>query len=168
MLPCRKEIDALGTAELYHNGPYRRFGLPDVIISDRGPQFASKLMQELTKKLGVKSKLSTAYHPQTDGQTERINQEVEAYLRIFAAEHPENWSSHLPDIEFTHNQRIPQGRNESPFFLMMGYNPRAIPAVSPHFQTPTLESRMQSLLEARKEAQAAHELARQRMNERIT
>ncbi|THH17355.1 hypothetical protein EUX98_g9150 [Antrodiella citrinella] len=102
ILPCTKEIDALGTAQLYHTEPYRRFGLPDSMISDRGPQFASRVMQELVNLLGVKSKLSTAYHPQTDGQTERINQEVEVFLRIFCAAHPNDWVNFLPDIEFSH------------------------------------------------------------------
>ena len=67
--------------------------------------------------------MSTAYHPQTDGGTERMNQEIEAYLRAFCANHPETWSEYLPDIEFMHNQRIAQNRNASPFYLMMGYNP---------------------------------------------
>ena len=166
--PCKKEIDALGTAKLYHDNIYRRFGLPDVFLSDRGPQFASQAMQELMKLLGIKTRLSTAYHPQTDGQTERMNQEIEAYLRIYCAEHPEEWSDHITDIEFAHNQRIPQGRNESPFFLMMGYNSRAIPSVVQDTNIPTVEKRISALGQARDEAHAAHELARQRMAERIT
>ncbi|THG98618.1 hypothetical protein EW145_g7394 [Phellinidium pouzarii] len=70
LCPCNKTIDALGTALLYHQNVYRRFGLPKRIISDRGPQFASHVFQTLCSHLGIKSKLSTAYHPQTDGQTE--------------------------------------------------------------------------------------------------
>ena len=64
---------------------HQRFGLPDKIISDRGPQFASKAFTELLKLLGIKSALSTAYHPQTDGTTERVNQEIKAYLSIYCA-----------------------------------------------------------------------------------
>src|SRR6266404_5582965 len=60
------------TSQLYMNNVWRRTGLPQQIISDRGPQFAAKLIQEFWKKLGVKSSLSTAFHPQTDGQTERV------------------------------------------------------------------------------------------------
>jgi len=59
------------------------YSLPESIISDRGPQFAAGLMRELNKILGIKSKLSTAFHPQIDGQTERVNQELEQYLRMF-------------------------------------------------------------------------------------
>ena len=124
-------------------------------------------MQELVKIVGVESRLSTAYHPQTDGQTERVNQQIEAYLRIFCAAHPEDWVKYIPDIEFAHNQLVPQGRNESPFFLMMGYNPRAIPSPRPTSDHPSLEQRLSRLDAARKEATAAHELARQRMMERF-
>ncbi|THG98615.1 hypothetical protein EW145_g7397 [Phellinidium pouzarii] len=70
LCPWNKTIDALGTALLYHQNVYRRFRLPKRIISDRGPQFASHVFQTLCSHLGIKSKLSTAYHPQTDGQTE--------------------------------------------------------------------------------------------------
>jgi len=66
-------------------------GLPESIISDRGPQFAAELMQELNKMLEIKSKLSTAFHPQTNRQTERVNQELEQYLRMFIDYRQEHW-----------------------------------------------------------------------------
>lgn len=112
--------------------------------------------------------MSTAYHPQTDGGTERMNQEIEAYLRAFCANHPETWSEFLPDIESMHNQRLAQGRNASPFFLMMGYNPKAIPSVRPKTVVPAVEQRLGDLHKAREEAAAAHEIARQNMVQRIT
>ena len=62
---------------------WKLHGLPESIILDRGPQFAAGLMRELNEMLGIKSKLSMAFHPQTDGQTERVNQELEQYLRMF-------------------------------------------------------------------------------------
>ena len=83
LLPCNKTITAEGTAKLLLENLYKRFGLPDKLISDRGPQFASKAFIELLKLLGVKSALSTAFHPQTDGTTKRVNQEIEAYLSIY-------------------------------------------------------------------------------------
>ena len=78
LISCTKTIDAIGTARLYHDNVYRRFGLPNRIISDRGPQFSSQVFQEMNNQLGVTSSMSTAFHPQTDGQTERTNQEIEA------------------------------------------------------------------------------------------
>ena len=70
LIPCSKTISAEETAQLLLENLYKRFGLPDKIISDQGPQFASKAFVELLKLLGVKSFLSTAYHPQMDGTTE--------------------------------------------------------------------------------------------------
>ena len=70
LLPCNKTITAEGTAKLLLDNLYKRFGLPDRIISDRGPQFASKAFRELLKLLGIISSLTTVYHPQTDGTTE--------------------------------------------------------------------------------------------------
>ena len=83
LAPCNKTITADEMAQLYIEHVWRRTGLPKQVISDRGPQFASKVMQEIWERLGVKSSLSTAFHPQTDGETERVNQELEQYLRIF-------------------------------------------------------------------------------------
>ena len=74
LIPCTKNIDALGTTKAYHQHVYRRFGLPKRIISDRGPQFASHVFRALCDKLGVKASMPTAYHPQTDEQTKCINQ----------------------------------------------------------------------------------------------
>ena len=68
--PCNKTITAEGTVELLLNNVYRRFGLPDKVISDQGPQFASRAFRELGKQLGINLTMSTAYHPQTDGATE--------------------------------------------------------------------------------------------------
>ena len=103
LIPCDKTITAERTAKLLLENLYKRFGLLDKIISDQGPQFASKAFIELLKLLGIKSALSTAYHPQTDGTTERVNQEIEAYLGIYCISHPEEWVTALSTLEFTHN-----------------------------------------------------------------
>ena len=67
-------------AKIYRDDIWKLHGIPRKILSNRGPQFASKFMEEFTKALGMKRQLSTAYHPQTDGQTERINQEIGTFL----------------------------------------------------------------------------------------
>ena len=89
LLPCNKTTTAEQVAELLLEHLCKRFGLPDKFISDRGPQFAAHAFQELLKLLNMTSKLSTAYHPQTDGAAERVNQEIEAYLSIFCSSYPE-------------------------------------------------------------------------------
>jgi hypothetical protein len=79
-IPTNKTVSTAEAACLYYEKVYTRFGLPDKIISDRDPRFVSNLFQELGKLLGVKLVMSTAYHPQTDGETERVNQELKIYL----------------------------------------------------------------------------------------
>jgi transposase InsO family protein len=106
LVPCNKTIDALGTADAYLDHIYKRFGLPDQWISDRGPQFVAQVFKEIGRLLGIKLTPSTAYHPQTDGESERMNQEIEAYLRIYCADHPDTWRNHLTTMEFSHNQRV--------------------------------------------------------------
>ena len=82
-VPTTEKTTAEGLARLFRDNVWRLHGLPESIISDRGPQFAAGLMRELNEMLGIKTKLSTAFHPQTDGQTERMNQELEQYLHMF-------------------------------------------------------------------------------------
>jgi Integrase core domain. len=146
---------------------YKRFGLPDIIISDRGPQFASHVFQELMKLLRIESRMSTAHHPQTDGETERVNQEIQAYLRIFCAYHQDKWSRYIATAEFCHNQATHSVTGTSPFYLLMGYNPKAIPTAFEETRVPAVEQRLQELEQARIEALAAHDLARIKMQERI-
>lgn len=166
LLPCKKTITAEGMAKLLLENLYKRFGLPDKIISDRGPQFASKAFVELLKLLGIRSALSTAYHPQTDGTTERVNQEIEAYLSIYCASHPEEWPTALHTLEFTHNNRRHADRQKTPFELMFGDSPIAIPHSFENTKFPAIEDKMGTLIRNREEALAAHELARTRMTER--
>ena len=166
LIPCSKTITAKGTAQLLLENLYKRFGLPDKIISDWGPQFASKAFVELLKLLGIKSSLSTAYHPQTDGTTERTNQEIKAYLAIYCASHPEEWLTALHTLEFTHNNWRHADRQKTPFELMFGDSPLAIPHLFENTKFPVGEIKMKQLWNNREEALAAHELARTRMIER--
>jgi len=78
-----EKTSAEGLAKLFQNHVWKLHGLSESIISDRGVQFAAGMMKELNNLLGIQTKLLTAYYPQTDGQMERINQELEQYLRVF-------------------------------------------------------------------------------------
>src|ERR1700744_5852901 len=82
-------------------------------------------MKELCKILGVDQNISTAYHPRTDGQSERTNQWVEQYLRFIINDNHDNWAYLLPLAEFVHNNWINESTRMTPFALLMGYNPRA-------------------------------------------
>jgi len=74
---------AEGLVRLFRDNVWKLHGLLESVVSDRGPQFVVELMKELNQMLGIKTKLSTAFHPQTNGQTEQMNQELEQYLRLF-------------------------------------------------------------------------------------
>jgi len=82
-IPTTEKTMAEGLAKLFRDNMWKLYGLPKSIISDRGPQFMAGLMKKLNQILGIKSKISTAFYPQTDGQMERVNQELEQYLRMF-------------------------------------------------------------------------------------
>ena len=78
-----EKTSAEGLAKLFRDNMWKLHGLPESIILDRRPQFVAGLMRELNRMLGIESRLSTAFYPQTNGQTERVNQELEQYLRMF-------------------------------------------------------------------------------------
>ena len=86
-----KEMTAEGLARLFRDNVWRLHGLPESVVSDRGPQFVAELTKELNRILGIKVKLSTAFHPQTDRQTEHMNQELEQYLRFFVDYRQKDW-----------------------------------------------------------------------------
>ncbi len=151
-IPCNEEISAEETALLYVNHVFLWFGLPSRVISDRDPRFTSKFMREVCSILGIAQNVSTAYHPRTDGQSEQTNQWLEQYLRFWAHERQDNWAPLLPLAEFAHNNWNHKGTRESPFFVMMGYNPRAdwIDRPSP---IPQVTLRLGQFKEARRHAQ---------------
>jgi transposase InsO family protein len=143
--PCAKTLMEEGTGEILLNQVYKRFGLPDSIISDRDPQFTAKAFQELLKLLGVKSQLTTAFHPQSDETTERFNQEIEAYLGIYCSSNPTNWHKKTGIIEFTHNNRRQSDRTKTSFKLMFGSSLTAIPTAFEHTKFPAVEDKLKDL-----------------------
>ena len=94
--------------------------LPRKIISDRGLQFAAQFMRDLNKLVRITSNLSTTYHPQTDGQTERMNQEIKQYLRVFVNHWQSNWAEWLACAEFSYNDKIQSSTGFSPFYVNYG------------------------------------------------
>ena len=154
-------------ARLLHENLFRRFGLPDKIISDRDPRFASAAFQELLKLLEIKSAMSTAYHPQTDGATERSNQEIEAYLAIYCAQYPEDWPKALSTLEFSYNSRRHAFNKKSPFEIIMGLQPIAVPLLYQETNIPSTNERFRLMQQYRDDALSAFELSRNRMTQRI-
>src|SRR5882672_7095615 len=125
--PTTQGITSAESARLFRNHTFKRFGLPLTIISDRGSQFISNFTKELHKLLDIKGRPSTAYHPQTDGQTERANAGIEQYIRIFCNNRQNDWSDWLATTEFTHNDQINRLTGKTLFELNIGRHPRKHP-----------------------------------------
>jgi len=113
-----------GLTKLFQDHVWKLHGLPESIISDRGVQFAAGMMRELNNLLGIQTKLLMAYHPQTDGQKERMNQELEQYLRVFINHRQEQWPDWLGTAEFAYNNKIHTVTKTSLFKVNYGQDPR--------------------------------------------
>ena len=125
-------------------------------------------MKAILKRLGIDVGLTTAYHPQANGQTERKNQEVEQYLRMFIDTRQDDWSEFLPTAEFVINARLSSASGHTPFELMYGYTPDfTVPAGRPLY-IPVADKRLTALREVRKDAEAALRLSKERMRTDVT
>ena len=122
--PVKVTIDTLGRVEVILDVVVRLHGLPDLIVSDRGLLFTSKFWSSLCYILGIKRRLSTAFHPQINGQTERQNSTMEAYLRAFVNFKQNDWARLLPMAEFIYNNIKNASNSHMPFKLNCGYHSR--------------------------------------------
>jgi hypothetical protein len=122
-IPMHTTITAEGAARLYLRDVWKHHGTPRVVLSDRGSQFIAGFTRELYKLLGIKLAMSTAYYPQTDGQTERTNQELEGYLRIFTSRRQDDWDELLPLGKFSHNNHVHSLTQQTPFMVDTGRHP---------------------------------------------
>jgi hypothetical protein len=116
-------VMATGAANLYLHNVWKLHGLPRKVISDCGPQFVALFMKELCHLLVIEATSSTAYHPQTDRQTEHINQELEQFLQIFVREWQDDWYSLLPLAEFSYNNHVHSSTQHTLFLLDTGQHP---------------------------------------------
>ena len=121
-IPTVKEINTQETAKLLLHHVWKYHGTSKEIISDRGPQFDSQVWKQLCKDLRIEQKMSTAYHPQTDGQTERTNQSLEHYLRAYVDYMQNNWLELLPFAEFVYNRTTNESTKRTPFQAVYGQN----------------------------------------------
>lgn len=119
--PVSQDINANELAALFHEEIETKFGPPKGIVSDRGSVFLSKFWTTLFHKCNLR--YSTAFHPQTDGQTERMNQILEHYLRCFVGDNERSWATLLHTAQFAVNSHINRTTNKTPFEVLLGWNP---------------------------------------------
>jgi RNase H-like domain found in reverse transcriptase/Reverse transcriptase (RNA-dependent DNA polymerase)/Integrase zinc binding domain/Integrase core domain/Chromo (CHRromatin Organisation MOdifier) domain len=141
-IPCKKETDARATARLFLTHIYCVHGAPDTIVSDRGPQFISDFWNEFCTIIGTKLKLSTAYHAQTDGQTEIVNQHIQQRLRPYVNYHQDDWSEYLPMIDFAAALLPSESTGLSPFMVEYGFEPRVSFDWTPYVKPSTVRERL--------------------------
>ncbi|GKA86442.1 retrotransposon-related protein [Tanacetum coccineum] len=122
-IPLSHPFKAVQIAQVFLDTVYKLHGLPKTITSDRDKIFISTFWKELFKKLGISLQLSTAYHPQTDGQTEVVNRCLECYLRCMTSEQPKEWVNWLSLAEFWYNTNYHTTINTTPFEVVYGQTP---------------------------------------------
>ncbi|KAI3371470.1 hypothetical protein L3Q82_023567 [Scortum barcoo] len=136
-IPLPKLPSAKETAQVMINHVFRIHGLPTDIVSDRGPQFVSVFWKEFCRLLGATVSLSSGYHLESNGQTERMNQELETCLRCLVAQNQTTWSQHLTWIEYAHNTLPTAATGLSPFHVVHGYQPQVFSACEQEVTVPS-------------------------------
>ena len=168
--PTTKKLSAQGTAKLFKDTIFRYHGLPEVIIADRDPRWNSMFWRSVFQSLQTRTRLSTAYHPQTDGQTERANRTLEEMLRSYVHPYGDDWDQHLGDVEFAYNNSEQKSTGQTPFYLLHGFHPRTPidlynPAIAEHM--PAAEHFVKQILQGHEAAKAAMEYASQQQKEQF-
>jgi transposase InsO family protein len=151
-LPVRDDIGAADLAELLYTEVELKFGAPSGIVSDRDSRITSKFWAEICYHSLIKRRMSTAFHPQTDGQTEILNRIVENYLRAFTNLEQMNWAKLLPTAAFAYNNSLNHTLRMSPFRAMYGYDPEFHVDVAddvPKGEAPAAKDRIKKLHELR-------------------
>ena len=149
-LPSARE-----TADLLVHNVFRIHGLPSDIVSDRGPQFSSQVWRAFCTAIGATASLTSGYHPQSNGQSERANQEMEAALRCVSAAEPSSWSARLPWVEYAHNTLPNASSGMSPFLCSLGYEPPLFPDQEVEITVPSVQDNMRRCHSTWRRARAA-------------
>ena len=123
LIPCTTTITVEELGTLFCDRVFHYHGLPETIVSDRGPQFASHFWKHLCSCLKIDARLSTAFHPPMDGQTERVNAVVEQHLRAYVVYLQDDWADFLFLAEFVGNNQVSDTTTLSPFFANFGFHP---------------------------------------------
>jgi transposase InsO family protein len=150
------------TAKLFVDHIWKLHGVPRKVVSDRDPLFTSHFTRALCRMLGTKQAMSTAYHPQTDGQTERVNRVLEDMLRMYVSKSQTDWDEKLSCAEFAINNAEHSSTGFTPFMLNYGHHPYLPVSVLPEFRVPAASSFVQRIQRLVAEARRTHRIATER------
>jgi len=163
--PTTSSCTAEQTARLFFDNVVRLHGVPKNVVSDRGPQFSSKFWAALGELVGMRVHLTTAYHPQADGQTERINRTLGEMLRNFAGRCQHEWDTFLTAAEFAMNNAVNRSTGMSPFYLNYGFHPPTPVWREMDVVVPAAKVLAKSFVSRLEEARALLEAAQQRASD---
>ncbi|CAL9005520.1 unnamed protein product, partial [Prunus brigantina] len=155
-----KTTDAINVAQLFFREVYRLHGLPLSIVSDRDTRFLSHFWRCLWRLSNTKLDFSSAYHPQTDGQTEVVNRSLGNLLRSLVGEHLKSWDQKLYQAEFAFNRSVNRSTGFSPFLINYGYNPRAPIDLAPIADLKRVHGKVEDLIS---QLQNVHRTTQQRL-----
>ncbi len=139
LIPLKGLPTALETAEALFHHVFRNYGIPEDIVSDRGPQFISHVWKAFLKLLGISVSLSSGYHPQTNGQTERKIQDIGKYLRAYCHDNQHSWNRFLPWAEYAQNSLRQTTTGLTPFQCILGYQPPLFPWTEEPSDVPAVD-----------------------------
>jgi hypothetical protein len=157
--PCWTTLTIEGAAQIMLEHMFRDHGLPRKVFSDLRSQFVSGFMAELYKKLRIKMNPSTTFHPQTEGQTERVNQEIEKFLRMFINYGQDDWEEWLPIGEFCYNDKKHSATGFTLFFLETGQHPWKGKTSKETLKRPEVQNFVEKLAKVQKQAETSLEKA---------
>ncbi len=143
LIPLPKLPSAMETAVTVIDRVFRIHGLPKDVVSDRGPQFVSKFWKEICWLLGASVSLSSDFHPQSNGQTEQANQDLERVLRCLVSQNPSSWSQQLSWVEYAHNSLPVSSTGLSPFECSVGYQPPIFQSLESEVAVPSAHAFVQ-------------------------
>uniref|UniRef100_A0A4W5RHC5 Integrase catalytic domain-containing protein n=1 Tax=Hucho hucho TaxID=62062 RepID=A0A4W5RHC5_9TELE len=140
LLPLPGLPTTLQTAEFLFTHVFRHYGVPEDIVSDRGPQFTSRVWRVFMERLGVSVSLTSGFHPESNGQVERVNQDVGRFLRSYCQDRPVEWAAFIPWAEMAQNSLHHSSTNLSPFQCVLGYQPVLAPWHQSQIEAPALDN----------------------------
>lgn len=165
-IPCNEAISAEQTADLFYREVWKLHGMPLRTISDRGPTFNNHFLCRLYERLNIEPKFSSAYHPQTDGQSERVNQAAEQFLRLYCGFNQNDWADWLPLAEFAWNNAVSSATGMTPFFANQKYHPTFTNHPSKEVRVPAADTHADRMNEVHEEIKSMLVLTQERMKKR--
>ncbi|QRW24436.1 Retrotransposable element Tf2 protein [Rhizoctonia solani] len=159
---CSKKLKAPELAELFLENVWKRHGMPEKTISNRGRIFNNKFLQALYKRLGIDPHFSSAYHPQSNGQTERVNPSIKHFLRAYSGVNQRDWTRWLPMAEFAYNNAIHSSTGKTPFKALYGWEPTLTPSNVPT-DVPEADDLAQTMEAQWKEVELALQQSKKQM-----